>query len=235
MREEWFPQTVEEGDLSLDLSPVRTVETAAGAIYRDGNTRGLRVGLAAPDSSTAEELATVVDGLLTLASGEADGPYTPEYVGDLLADVEVTREGASVALSVERTVDELEAMATDLGERTNGASASGSGSDGGQGRTAPVASFDWNHDADARTVTITHTAGDTLRADRLRIGGEGFVAVDGADQTAAGFWAGTTSEEDTVRAGDSVVVGAAADCRLRIVRRTPDASVTLAEYQGPDA
>lgn len=237
VRAEWFPEEYSAADASLDLSPVRSVETATGAIYRDGNTRGIRVALNAPDEAGGEDLVDLLNGLLSLAESQVERQdATPEFVTSLLADVDVTRDGERVTLGVERSVDELEAMAEEFGEYTTGASGVAGESGASDGASSmPAASFDWDHDADARTVTITHTAGDTLEADRLRIDGEGFATVDDADQTAAGPWAGTTSEEGTVRAGNSVVVGAASDCVLRIVWETTDTASTLDAYQGPDA
>lgn len=224
-QEGWVPDEVDGEDGTIDLSPVAAVETVAGAVYREGTVRGVDVSLHAPDGGTAAELDETVQGLVSLASVRNEA--TPGYVTDLLADVAVERSGASVTLSVERTVDELAAMATEYGEGST-AAASGGAVD------LPRISADWAYDADAGTVTITHAAGDAVPAEKLYVRGEGFADADGADMAAPGRWAGTASGGE-VTAGDSVTVGVESDYALRLVWEGEDVSGVLGRHAGPDA
>lgn len=228
----WFPE--QSGDDSLDLSPARSIETAAGAVYRDGNTRGLEVRLNTPNDGTAKALDGVVESLLTMGSEQAESaPYTPAFFGSLFEDTTVNRDGVTVVATVERTVAELEEIATQMGEL----SASGSSSAGGSDTAvdAPQARFDWSYDADAGTVTITHTAGDTIAAEHLYVRGQGFADASGADMTAAGQWAGGTTDDGMVTAGDRVVVGATSEYHLGVIWEKDDATSVLSIHEGPDA
>lgn len=84
-------------------------------------------------------------------------------------------------------------------------------------------------------MTITHTAGDTVAADELAVQGEGFVDASEADMTAAGEWAGTSGDDGSVAAGDSVVVGVRADCSLRVIWSGENVAATLDQFEGPEA
>ncbi|MDS0283293.1 hypothetical protein [Haloarcula onubensis] len=117
---------------------------------------------------------------------------------------------------------------------------------GGQGETdAPAAAFGFDYDGsatgngDTGVLTITHSGGDAIDATTLSVRGDGIV--DPADASAAVTASGTTwasaTGEETVTAGTSVTVGVASDCDVRLVWEAPDGgmSVTLAQYDGPDA
>lgn len=113
-----------------------------------------------------------------------------------------------------------------------------------QGVGSPQASFayDYAERGDGRGVlTVTHDGGDTVRADRLFVEGPGITDVPDADQTEAGPWRGETSEatvgggQPAVAPGDSVRVGVADDCVVRIVYRTEWSAATVGKYACPDA
>lgn len=85
----------------------------------------------------------------------------------------------------------------------------------------PQTAFDYAYtptDDDRGVLTIAHDGGDHIPVDRVWIHGEGFAAVEGADQTQAGRWHGeTTARPDgqagvVVEEGDSVGVGVTDGC-----------------------
>ena len=101
----------------------------------------------------------------------------------------------------------------------------------------PQIALDFEYDADAGTVTVTHQGGDAVPAERLALQGQGFADREGADQTSAGTWAGEVSGDDgAVVAGDSVVVGVTPSYRL-FVLFTPESGrgTTLGSSSGPEA
>jgi len=226
----WFPEQMDGNGTGLDFSPLRKIQTASGAISREGNTRRLRIALATPDEAAGEAVETVLDGGLTLVEGQTENATTPPFLTDLVADVSISRDGATVALSIERTVSELEAMATEMGEYTTG-SASVSQSQPAQ---TPVANFEFEYDAETRTATITHYGGDTLSVANVRLEGGGFVEVEGVDMTAPGKWAGG-GDDGRITAGDSVTVGIEADGTLVLVWSEEQTSSVLAHWEGPEA
>lgn len=105
----------------------------------------------------------------------------------------------------------------------------------------PHAEFEFEYEStgDGRGVlTVTHDAGDRIRASNLEVVGEGIVAVDGAAQTAEGPWQGEATGrrlggERTVAADDAVTVGVEGDCVVRVVWSSDggDATQTLAKYE----
>lgn len=109
------------------------------------------------------------------------------------------------------------------------------------GPTRPQVLFGFDYDSgDGRTrgtLEIRHEGGDTIDGERLFVRGTGFADVDGADQTEPGAWAGTVSDDGTVAAGNTVVVGAESDFEISVVYENPGeaASSVLAEQSGPDA
>jgi len=111
------------------------------------------------------------------------------------------------------------------------------------GPTAPQVAFSFEYDggatdgSDTAVLTITHTAGDTVDAANLYVRGDGIVAPSGAQPavTAGGTtWASATGAS-SVTAGESVTVGVASDCEVRLVWQAADGdtSALLAQYDGP--
>lgn len=98
----------------------------------------------------------------------------------------------------------------------------------------PTASFGFRFDPDEGVVTITHDGGDSLSASKLHVEGEGFADREGADQTSAGKWQGSTTDDGQVTAGHQVVVGVTSDYAIGL-RYHGDRTVTLARDEGPDA
>lgn len=213
----------------FDTSVFRNVESVAGSVYADGDTRGIETTLAAGSESDAEDIADIIDGGLTVVEQEA-----PEAVATELDAVEVTQDGTSVTVSYGATVDEL----TDLIDET----ASQSGASGGDASDrVPQVAFGFDYDRDAKTVTVTHDGGDHVRQSALIVRGSGFADAADAEMTGPGVWQGTAGGESSgdpaVAAGDRVTVGAEPDCEIRLVWRSEDrnTAATLAEFTGPDA
>ena len=95
---------------------------------------------------------------------------------------------------------------------------------------------------DGRVLVARHGGGDPVAADDLRLIGEGFADVEGADRTAPGPWSGDASgefprrDEPTVVEGDATTVGVTDDCEVRVVfSANPDNSDTLGYYECSEA
>lgn len=108
--------------------------------------------------------------------------------------------------------------------------------------TVPQVAFEWEFepaDGDTGRLTITHTSGEHVRADRLRVAGSGFADVSDTDQTSAGSWAGSASGDQdgnpAVVAGDRVTLGVTSDYEIELIWDGPDGSVVLDDQSGPAA
>lgn len=95
----------------------------------------------------------------------------------------------------------------------------------------PAVQFDFTFAADTGTLEITHTGGDAIQADRLRIEGEGLEAT--------GFWYEfdtATAQDEEVFAGDAVEIGASSTYSVDLVWTGSDGnSMVLGTDDGPDA
>lgn len=101
------PRTVGGGSgRSVDLAPLAQVTTLAGAVYRDGEVRGLESTLSATDTAAAREVARTVRKLRERVESE----LRDDALVDIVGDVTVERDGAAVTASVSRTVEELESL-----------------------------------------------------------------------------------------------------------------------------
>ena len=83
-----------------------------------------------------------------------------------------------------------------------------------------VFAFSETETADGTVLAVTHDGGDPIRVESLRIVGEGFENVSGTDRTEPGPWpasAATGPDGPTVVTNDSVTVGVADDCDIRVV------------------
>lgn len=79
-------------------------------------------------------------------------------------------------------------------------------------------------------LTVTHDGGERVPVETLTVVGEGITDVPGAQQTTPGRWQGETTGDagnEWVAANDSVTVGVAADCVVRVVYRD---AVTVGKY-----
>lgn len=89
---------------------------------------------------------------------------------------------------------------------------------------APQATFDFEYDAGQDTVIVTHSGGDSIDADRLR------VIVDGEMR---GTWA-QFGDTDTAQAGDDVVLdGIESGDTIRLLYEGEDGSSVMAQFDVP--
>jgi hypothetical protein len=82
-------------------------------------------------------------------------------------------------------------------------------------------------------LAIRHRGGPSIPADELYIEGDSVVAVDGANQTEAGRWQGSTvpgANGPTVDTGSAVAVGVTEGCVVRVVRRDESDAATIGTY-----
>ena len=88
---------------------------------------------------------------------------------------------------------------------------------------------------DGRLLVVEHAGGEPAPVDRLDIRGEGFVDVEGADQTEPGPWAGEATGRaprgggPAVVEGDTVTVGVADDCGF-IIGKGPELRGPVEHY-----
>jgi hypothetical protein len=83
-----------------------------------------------------------------------------------------------------------------------------------------VFAFSETETADGTVLEVTHDGGDPIQVESLRIVGEGFENVSGTDRTEPGPWPAseaTGPDGPTVVTNDSVTVGVADDCDIRVV------------------
>ncbi|MFB6164306.1 MAG: hypothetical protein ABEJ31_04030 [Haloarculaceae archaeon] len=225
------PDTIGRND-QVQTGVLADVDHAAGSIYRDGDTRGFALTLAADDESAADDVAAMIDGLVTFTKRQTER----DALASALDAVEVAQDGAKVDVTAELSVDQLVELAkSSLSGSSSGSSSSRHVSE------APQAMFSFAYDGGADTLTVMHEGGDSIKAAALSLHGTGFESVRGVDMTASGQWAGSTSGtiggEPAVVAGDSVTLGVAADYRMYVVYDAPDGSTstTLGMATGPDA
>ena len=101
--------SVDVGGRSIDLTPLDHAATLGGAVYRDGDIRGLETTLDVADTAAASDVTSVVSRLRDRLESE----LRDETVADIVGDITVERDGATVTASVERTTSELQSLADD--------------------------------------------------------------------------------------------------------------------------
>ncbi|WP_262179887.1 hypothetical protein [Haloarcula laminariae] len=94
------------GGRSIDLTPLDHVSTLGGAVYRDGDVRGLETTLDASDIAAASDVTSLVSRL----RDRLESKLQDATVADIVGDVAVERDGATVTASVERTTEELRSL-----------------------------------------------------------------------------------------------------------------------------
>ncbi len=213
-----LPATYRVGGERFELGILSELSYVAGRVFGDGGNRGVALRFAAGDGETAEDVADLFGGAVTAAESAADH----DAVAAAMDATSVRRDGDLALLTYEQPLDAVERTLARLGEPR---------------RDPPAVAVGFDYDADAEVLVITHEAGDTVDADALYVRGEGFADVDGVDTTAPGPWAGTTSGEGDVRAGDETTVGAAPDHEISVVWESTEGedAATLAVTQGPKA
>ena len=224
-----IPDELERDGTTVQLEPLNEVATVAGAVYGDGDTRGIEVTMACDDGDTAENLTDTIDGFTAFVQPNVER----EALETALEEVSVSQDGSDVVLRYENTVEDLAATVEALAGPSEDRS--------GPRRTAPAISFEFDYDSTRGTVEITHSGGDSVRVRSLSIRGEGFADAARADMTGPGQWRGSASGEvdgeSAVVAGDRVEVGVRSSYELYVVWESEDGdqSATLAADEGPDA
>ncbi|MFD1586277.1 hypothetical protein ACFR9U_04745 [Halorientalis brevis] len=225
-----LPNTVGP-DEQHDLTILDEIDVVVGAVYRNGDNRGIETTLVADDAAAADDVAAMLDGLFTLARNTE----TNDAIGDALAAAEVTQDGTTVRVSYGASIADL----VDLVEEAMGST----GHDDGIA-SVPQASFTFEYEetkGDRGTLSIVHEGGDIITQSELFVRGEGFAAVPSVDMTDSGRWAGSTSStqdgQPAVAPGDAVTVGIKAAGEIRVIYRSTDGetAATLAAWEGPDA
>jgi len=224
----------------IDPAVVGSITHGYGAYVIEGDARRSYLTLVTGSADDASALQSTLERLLAegrqqLSAADDQQPMIEEMRAVLDA-TSVSTADASVTLSTDDSeavpiilVAVVGSFVLGLGQRQ-------------QGPVSPQVMFEFSYDAEAGIVTVTHAGGDHVRADALFVRGRGIGAASGADVTAPGPWAGSTSGEvgdaPAVTAGDSVTVGVTGgDYELRLVWESPDGSTSavLAEDHGPDA
>ncbi|QSG14481.1 type IV pilin [Halapricum desulfuricans] len=203
------------------------VETIRGGMSTEEGQHRLVVEMETTDADAAGRLTTgLEDGLaefqprMERESGPLDDAFSR------LDDIAVRRDGSTVSMmhtaGAEVTGDLIAVVVAVVGTFVLGLGET-------QEATHPRASFEFDYDADAGTVTITHQGGDTIDGSNLYVRGTtGNGAIDA--QWAADYGV------NQVWSGESVTVADVSDAfELRVVwdPSDQDISAVLAVMVGP--
>jgi len=94
----------EIGDETVDYSSVQDIEHSSGSIYADDDTRGMQINYEASDSDAAEEFEEVLNTLKEISEEESESDEFDEQ----LENATISRDGTTVTVTYETTVDEIE-------------------------------------------------------------------------------------------------------------------------------
>lgn len=106
-------EEIGQGASTISTSALRDVEYVSGVYYREEDSVGSVTVLYVEDSDAAMDVADVLDGSLSLVRGMT----TEDDFKDALRDVEIEREGDTVTITAERSIDSLEELIQKLYER----------------------------------------------------------------------------------------------------------------------
>jgi len=203
------------------------VETIRGGMSTEGSQHRLVVEIETTGADAAGQLTTMLeDGLAELQSrisGES-GPLDDAF--SQLDDIAVRRDGSTVSMvhtaGAEVTGDLIAVVVAVVGTFVLGLGET-------QEARHPQASFEFDYDADAGSVTVTHQGGDTIEGSNLYVRGTtGNGTIDA--QWAADYGV------NQVWSGESVTVTDVSDAfELRVVwdPSDQDRSAVLAAMGGP--
>jgi hypothetical protein len=90
----------------VDVSKFQEINTVAGTYYTDSNSVGVEMTMHATGEDAAKDVADVTDGAISIGTGMTQN----ESVKESLRAIEVTRDGDSVNVAYEESVDALEAL-----------------------------------------------------------------------------------------------------------------------------
>ena len=213
------------------LSAMADVDMLSGSLSGSGDTRTLSVSMSTDGSGSAEDLATQIDSVVTLASSQLDQyPEVEQYIENPeqhLDSIDVAQSGSTVTVTYGGSVElvaeggmlilaaVVASFVLGVGEST--------------GSTYPTASFNWDYYREG-TVTITHVSGESIDGANLYVrGSTGNGTVDRS-------WAEYGANE--VTAGTSVTVENVSDSYdLMVVwdDESGGSSAVLSGDAGPDA
>jgi hypothetical protein len=212
--------------------PLEGVEYGYGALSRDGDTRGGELTVETASSDTASAIVSALEaGLATARKQVAENDRLAEtFDGDATAVLDATsvaQDGSTVTLENDdgrgllATVPPavLATFLLDLGSSS--------------GSAPPTASFQFDYDEAAGTLTITHEAGDAIPASALSVRGEGIAAT--GPWTALGGSTHTQDGEELVVAGDRIQLDAESNFDVRLIWESSSGSAVLVRGAGPDA
>jgi hypothetical protein len=226
----------EEGSESAPVDPtlIEEVQYMAGAMYRDGESRGGEFTLDVASSDAAGKIADTLNSSLSLASMELEnGAMNEQFQGDLLALVQATsiqQNGSTVV--IENT--DGRGLLPVIPLAVVGSFVLGLG--GSSGPVQPMVNFEFEYNSGDGTVTIVHDAGDSVPASELYIRGTSLGATGRWDEL-DGSASGNLGGGPAVVAGDSLTLDAESDFEVTVVWEAQDesASAVMAEMRGPDA
>lgn len=204
------------------------LQHGSGALSAGGGTRGAEIHLEFGSSETAGQTVTAIEAGLARAGSEISSGMSPELGQEfqgILESTDVSQDGSTVTVEMTDTDGWLPVVIPAV--LTSFVLGLGSTQ---QQRPAPQAGFEFDYDDAAGTVTITHTAGDTIRADRLYVYGD---AVNGSWPDLGGDASGTADGAPGVVAGDSLTVDADPGARVDLIWEGTNRTVTLATFEVP--
>jgi|GEM_PF-1167728 len=230
----------EQASAEIDTSLAEEVTYGYGSLSADGDDRVASLSLETENGETATDIRDIMQGTFVIMERQADNSDI-EDKDELVAALEATEfssSGTTTSVTHTRPASDFAAVLTPLllaFAMPQGSSEFGSEMD--TEPRAPIVSLGFEYETDEQVLTITHESGETVSADELWLRGDGFVPVDGVDQTGPGPWQGSHDEDGSVRAGDSVTVGAASDYDVRVVWESASGgqSATLSQDLGPNA
>lgn len=202
------------------------LQYGAGALYRGSGARGGEVVMEFDSAGAAEETAAAAEeGLAQFRSEMGPGaglpPEMSEQLDQLFEETTISQDDTTVAIEVTGGDGWLPLLLSAVA----GTFVLGLGSQ--RGTRGPSAAFGFEYDADAGTVTITHTSGDTIAADQLFVYG-------GATEGTWSDLGGGTAGSNEVAAGNRLTIDAEPGARIELVWESPDGqSATLGTFTVP--
>lgn len=212
------------------VDAVADLQRGTGALYRDADSRGGELTMEFGSDATAEQVTTLLDDGRERFRDELGGEQFSEFgeqFSTVVAETSVSRDGTDVVVENDDgngwllliPVAVVGSFVLGLGQRTT--------------TPAPQVSFDFEWDADAEELTITHAAGDAIRADRLFVRGG---SLDSSWRDLGGRGSSTVGGAPAITAGDSVTVEVSPGTTLRLLWQSPaDSSQrVLGRFDVPD-
>lgn len=145
----------------FDTSELRDVSMVSGAYYTSSNSLGVDVTMHATSESAASDIEDVLGGAISLLRGTTQN----EEFKEALRDVEVTRDGTTVTVSYENSVESITELLRALDEQ----SSDDDGSSSGQSAAA-VADVDHRIVGEFATDASGPGHGDIASVDRAAVG-----------------------------------------------------------------